>query len=87
MISETIPLVIEKHLLIELDKALKIAGYQTRQDFIRHAIIEKLDEIRLKRTIFEVSGPVKSKHQQEMSEEEMAEITEKAYEAHVRNTE
>ncbi|MEK6857543.1 MAG: ribbon-helix-helix domain-containing protein [Nanoarchaeota archaeon] len=64
MVTEMITLKLENKFLKEIDTVVDEQGYQSRTEFIRNALHEKLDANKLKKTMLEVAkfkGIVKKK--------------------------
>lgn len=51
MATELITFKMEQDFLNEVDKTVKISGYQSRTEFIRSALREKINELKLKQAI------------------------------------
>ena len=56
MAPELITFKLEKKFLIEVDSISKGSGYSNRTDFIRSALRNKIDEIRLKNAMIKLSN-------------------------------
>jgi len=66
-----ITLKLDNQFLEEVDKVVKSAGYHNRTEFIRTALREKLDEIKLNKAMLEIAqlkGKAKKKISPEMYE-------------------
>jgi len=69
----------------EVDKVVKNEGYQNRTEFIRNALREKVEEIKLKKAMMELvhlKGSVKKK----TTEKDYEKIRAKAFEEISKNT-
>ena len=78
MAVELITFKLEHTFLNEIDKISKEAGYSNRTDFIRNALREKLDEIKLKKAMIELSQ-MKGKSKRRVTDEEIHQAGEKAF--------
>lgn len=79
MVTEMITLKLEDIFLNDLDSIVKNEGYQNRTEFIRNALREKIEEIKLKKAMMELAhlkGSVKNK----MSEETYEKMRSRAFE-------
>ncbi len=68
MATEMITVKLENIFLNDLDKIIKNEGYQNRTEFIRNALREKIEEIKLKKAMMELAhlrGGVKKKTTEE----------------------
>lgn len=71
MATEMITLKLEDIFLNDLDSIVKNEGYQNRTEFIRNALREKIEEIKLKKAMMELAhfkGSVKKKTNEETYE-------------------
>ncbi|MBW3019232.1 ribbon-helix-helix domain-containing protein [Candidatus Woesearchaeota archaeon] len=55
MATEMITVKMDKKFLQELDTTVKKNGYQNRTEFIRNALREKMDEMKLKQAMMELA--------------------------------
>lgn len=55
MVTEMITLKLEDVFLGDIDTIVKHEGYQTRTEFIRNALREKIEEIKLKKAMMELA--------------------------------
>lgn len=79
MVTEMITLKLDNVFLKDVDNIVKNEGYQNRTEFIRNALREKLEEIKLKRAMLELAhfkGSIKKK----TKEEDYEKIRAKAFE-------
>ena len=79
MATEMITVKLEDVFLNDIDIIVKNAGYQNRTEFIRNALREKIEEIKLKKAMMELAhlkGSVKKK----MTEESYEKIRARAFE-------
>ena len=79
MATEMITVKLEDIFLNDLDRIIKNEGYQNRTEFIRNALREKIEEIKLKKAMMELAhlrGSVKKK----TTEENYGKIRAKAFE-------
>ncbi len=79
MATEMITVKLEDVFLNDIDSIVKNAGYQNRTEFIRNALREKIEEIKLKKAMMELAhlkGSVKKK----MTEESYEKIRARAFE-------
>ena len=79
MSTELVTFKMEHDFLEDVDKTSKTAGFQNRTEFIRTALREKIEDIKLKQAMIELSkqrgkAPIKT------SDEQRAEIREKVFE-------
>jgi len=79
MATEMITLKLDGLFLEEVDKAVKSAGYHHRTEFIRSALREKLDEIKLKKAMLELAH-LKGKSKKKISPEMYEAARNKAFE-------
>ncbi len=78
MATEMITVKMDNVFLGEVDKVVKKEGYQNRTEFIRNALREKVEEIKLKKAMMELAhlkGSVKKK----TTEEDYEKIRAKAF--------
>lgn len=64
MATEMITLKLDDVFLNDVDRLIKNEGYQNRTEFIRNAIREKIEEIKLKKAMMELAhlkGSIKKK--------------------------
>ncbi len=79
MATDMITVKLEDIFLNDIDSIVKIEGYQNRTEFIRNALREKVEEIKLKKAMIELAhlkGSVKKK----TTEENYEKIRAKAFE-------
>ena len=55
MVTEMISLKLENKFLDEIDIIVKKEGYQNRTEFIRNALREKVEEVKMKQAMVELS--------------------------------
>ncbi len=80
MVTEMITVKLERQFLHQIDDIVKKAGYQNRTEFIRNALREKIDEVKLKQSMDKLSpylGMFKKKKQ--TTDKELHEIREKVF--------
>ena len=78
MVTEMITVKMDNIFLGEVDNVVKNEGYQNRTEFIRNALREKVEEIKLKKAMMELAhlkGSVKKK----TTEEDYEKIRAKAF--------
>ena len=79
MVTEMITVKLEDVFLNDIDSIVKNAGYQNRTEFIRNALREKIEEIKLRKAMMELAhlkGSVKKK----TTEDSYEKIRAKAFE-------
>ncbi len=79
MATEMITLKLENVFLREIDNTFRKEGYQNRTEFIRNALRDKIEEIKLKKAMMELAhlkGSIKKK----TTEEDYEKIRTKAFE-------
>lgn len=79
MATEMITLKLEEKFLDNIDKIVKKEGYQSRTEFIRNALREKVDETKLKETMRELAH-LKGAAKKKTTEEEYERVREMAFE-------
>lgn len=79
MATELVTFKMEHDLLKEVDRTAKSAGFQNRTEFIRNALREKVEEVKLKQAMMTLSK-LKGKAPRKTSDEERAKIREKIFE-------
>lgn len=79
MATELITFKMEDKFLKEVDETAQTAGYQNRTEFIRTALREKIEEIKLKRAMIELSH-LKGNSKKKTSEKDYERIRSKAFE-------
>jgi len=77
MAVELVTFKLEKDFINEIDSISKKSGFSSRTDFIRNALREKVDDIKLKESLIRL-GRLKGKSKKTTSDEEIHEIREKA---------
>lgn len=75
MTVELITFKLEHNFLNEIDMISKEAGYSNRTDFIRNALREKLEEIKLKKAMIELSR-MKGKAKKKVTDKEIHQVRE-----------
>lgn len=55
MVTEMITVKMEDKFLREIDSVVKKEGYQNRTEFIRNALREKIEEVKLKEAMIEIA--------------------------------
>jgi len=79
MATELVTFKMEHEFLEDVDKTAKSAGFQNRTEFIRTALREKVEEVKLKQAMIELSK-LKGKAPRKTTDKERARIREKAFE-------
>jgi len=79
MTTEMITLKLEDKFLTDIDCIVEREGYQNRTEFIRNALREKVEEVRLRDAMKEIAH-LKGASKKKTSEEEYERIREKAFE-------
>ena len=79
MTTEMITLKLENSFLSEIDKVVQNGGYQSRTEFIRNALREKVDEAKLRKAMLEISH-LKGASKKKTTDEELERIREQAFE-------
>ena len=79
MTTEMITLKLEDSFLDNIDTIVKKEGYQSRTEFIRNALREKVEASKLKEAMMELSK-LKGASKKKTSDEELERIREKAFE-------
>jgi len=79
MATEMITLKLEDRFLSDIDAVVEREGYQNRTEFIRNALREKVEEVKLRDAMKEIAH-LKGASKKKTSEEEYEKIREKAFE-------
>lgn len=79
MATELVTFKMEHDFLEEVDKTAKSAGFQNRTEFIRNALREKVEEVKLKQAMMTLSK-LRGKAPRKTTDEERAKIREKVFE-------
>ena len=79
MTTELITFKMEHEFLEDVDRTSKSAGFQNRTEFIRAALREKVEEVKLKKAMVALSG-LRGKAPRKTTDEERAKIREKVFE-------
>ena len=79
MTTEMITLKMDNVFLEDIDNTIKKEGYQNRTEFIRDALREKLEDIKLKKAMMEIAH-LKGASKKKTTDEELERIREKAFE-------
>ena len=79
MTTEMITVKMDNKFLEDIDSVVKKEGYQNRTEFIRAALREKVDEVKLKKAMIELSK-LKGKSPKKTTDEERERIREKVFE-------
>ena len=79
MATEMISLKLEDSFLNNIDSIVKKEGYQSRTEFIRNALREKVESSKLKEAMMEISK-LKGASKKKTSDEELERIRERAFE-------
>lgn len=75
MTTELVTFKMEHDFLEDVDKTAKSAGFHSRTEFIREALREKVEEVRMKKVIAELSK-YKGKAPKKTTDEERARVRE-----------
>jgi len=78
MATELVTFKMEHDFLEEVDKTAKSAGFQNRTEFIRNALREKVEEVKLKQAMMTLSK-LRGKAPRKTTDEERAKIREKVF--------
>ena len=79
MVTEMISLKLEDSFLDNVDDIVKKEGYQSRTEFIRNALREKVEAAKLRQAMLEISH-LKGASKKKTSDKELERIREKAFE-------
>ena len=79
MVTEMITLKLEDKFLKDIDTIVKKEGFQNRTEFIRNALREKIDNIKLKQAMMEIAH-LKGASKRKTTEEEYERARAKAFE-------
>ncbi len=79
MVTEMITVKLDDKFLGDIDSLVQREGYQNRTEFIRAALREKVEEVRLKQAMIELSK-LRGKAKKKTSDEELERIREKVFE-------
>ena len=79
MATELVTFKMEHDFLKDVDKTVKSAGFQNRTEFIRNALREKVEEVKLKQAMITLSK-LRGKAPRKTTDEERARIREKVFE-------
>jgi len=79
MVTEMISLKLENKFLDEIDIIVKKEGYQNRTEFIRNALREKVEEVKLKQAMMEIAH-LKGASKRKTTEKEYEKARAKAFE-------
>lgn len=79
MATEMITVKMDDKFLKDIDDVVKKEKYQNRTEFIRAALREKIDEVKLKKAMMEIAH-LKGASKKKISDEELEKIREKAFE-------
>jgi metal-responsive CopG/Arc/MetJ family transcriptional regulator len=78
MTTEMITVKMDNVFLGEVDNVVKNEGYQNRTEFIRNALREKVEEIKLKKAMMELAH-LKSSVKKKTTEEDYEKVRAKAF--------
>jgi len=84
MVTEMITLKLEDKFLKDIDTIVKKEGFQNRTEFIRNALREKIDNIKLKQAMMEIAH-LKGASKRKTTEEEYERARAKAFEEVYKN--
>jgi metal-responsive CopG/Arc/MetJ family transcriptional regulator len=79
MTTEMITVKLEDRFLKDIDNIVEISGYQNRTEFIRNALREKVEEVKLKEAMIELAC-LKGASKKKTTEAVLEKIREKAFE-------
>ena len=79
MVTDMITVKLEDVFLNEMDSIVKNEGYQNRTEFIRNALREKIEEIKLRKAMMELAN-LKGSAKKRTTEESYEKIRAKAFE-------
>ncbi|MEK6953346.1 MAG: ribbon-helix-helix domain-containing protein [Nanoarchaeota archaeon] len=79
MTTEMITVKLEDKFLVDIDSIVEKEGYQNRTEFIRNALREKVEEVKLKEAMISISH-LKGVSKKKTTEKEYEEIRKKAFE-------
>jgi len=79
MATEMITVKMEDRFLEDIDSIVKKEGYQNRTEFIRNALREKVEEIKLRKAMQEIAQ-LKGASNKKTTEKEYEDIRKKAFE-------
>jgi Arc/MetJ-type ribon-helix-helix transcriptional regulator len=78
MATELVTFKMEHDFLRDVDSTAKSAGFQNRTEFIRNALREKVEEVKLKQAMMTLSK-LRGKAPKQTTDEERARIREKVF--------
>ena len=78
MATELVTFKMEHDFLEDVDKTVKSAGFQNRTEFIRNALREKVEEVKLKQAMITLSK-LRGKAPRKTTDEERAKIRERVF--------
>jgi metal-responsive CopG/Arc/MetJ family transcriptional regulator len=78
MATELVTFKMESRLLKDVDETVKQAGFQNRTEFIRNALREKVDEVKLKEAM-KILSKMRGKAPRIVSDEERARVREEVF--------
>ena len=78
MTAELVTFKMDKHFLEEVDSTAKDSGFQSRTEFIRNALREKVEELKLKQAMLTLSK-FKGQSKIKTTDEEREKIREKVF--------
>ncbi|MFH1182511.1 MAG: ribbon-helix-helix domain-containing protein [Candidatus Woesearchaeota archaeon] len=79
MVTEMITVKMDDKFLKAIDSVVEKQGYQNRTEFIRNALREKVDEVKLKEAMMQIAR-LKGASKKKTTDEELERIREEAYE-------
>ena len=79
MVTELITFKMEHDFLKDVDSTAKSAGFHNRTEFIRAALREKVEEVKLRQAMI-LLAPLKGAAKKKTSEKELERIREKVFE-------
>ena len=79
MATELVTFKADEKFLEDVDTTVKIAGFNSRTEFIREALRDKIEEVKLKQAMFEL-GKLRGKASKKTTDDEREKIREKVFE-------
>lgn len=79
MTTEMITLKLEKQFLADLDRVVRQAGYHNRTEFIRNALREQIDKMKMKQAMLELVS-LKGSSKKHITEGEYERVRRSAFE-------
>ncbi|MFH1510313.1 MAG: ribbon-helix-helix domain-containing protein [Candidatus Woesearchaeota archaeon] len=79
MVTELVTFKMEHGFLEEIDRTVRVAGFQNRTEFIRQALREKVQDVKIGQVMLEL-GKLRGKAPRKTTDEERERIREKVFE-------